>query len=189
MNRCAKKPANSHWGDSARFLLLSLGFLVPAPERAFLAEPAVAWPPAAPHAAVPTLLLAGYLARPSRRCCSPAPSRGRPISPPHYSVYWWIHTRKFGINIKFQSPSIVKLLEPPFRNYFSFSHRVFQWFSSHFFLKGFWGVIYYIASADFSQRVFKELFDWLQDHKKIKLITRPQEEENWSRGVLWRNLN
>ena len=65
MNRCAKKPANSHWGDSARFLLLSLGFLVPAPERAFLAEPAVAWPPAVHHAAVPALLLAGSLARPS----------------------------------------------------------------------------------------------------------------------------
>ena len=70
VNRYAKKPANSHWGDSARFLLLSLGFLVPAPERAFLAEPAVAWPPAVHHAAVPALLLAGSLARPSRSCCS-----------------------------------------------------------------------------------------------------------------------
>ena len=65
VNRYAKKPANSHWGDSARFFLLSLGFLVPAPERAFLAEPAVAWPPAVHHAAVPALLLAGSLARPS----------------------------------------------------------------------------------------------------------------------------
>jgi hypothetical protein len=69
-----------------------------------------------------------------------------------------------------------------YRNYFGFSHRVFQRFSSHFFWKVFRGVIYYIASPDFSYRVFKELFDWLQDHKKIKLITRPQDEENWSRG-------
>ena len=56
-----------------------------------------------------------------------------------------------------------------------------------FFLKSFWGVIYYIASPDFSYRIFKELFDWLQDHKKIKLITRPQEGQIDQGGVLWKN--
>jgi len=65
-----------------------------------------------------------YITRPSRRCCSPAPSRGRPILPPQCTLMG-TH-RKFGINIKFQSPSIVKFLEPPYRNYFGFSHRVFQ---------------------------------------------------------------
>ena len=41
---------------------------------------------------------------------------------------------------------------------------------------------YPYTSPSFSHRVFKEFFDWLQDYKNIKLITRPQEEENWSRG-------
>ena len=40
---------------------------------------------------------------------------------------------------------------------------------------------------DFSHGVFKEIFDWLQDHKKIKLITRPQEGQIDQGGVLWRN--
>ena len=69
-------------------------------------------------------------------------------------------------------------------NYFGFTHRVFQRFSSHFSWKGFWGVIY-ITSPDFSHRVFKELFDWLQDHKKIKLITKEKKIDQG--GVLWRN--
>ena len=73
-----------------------------------------------------------------------------------------------------------------YRYYFGFSHRVFQRFSSHF-PERFLGEIYCIASPDFSHRVFKELFDWLQDHKKIKLITSPQEGQIDQAGVLWRN--
>ena len=40
----------------------------------------------------------------------------------------------------------------------------------------------------FPQGFFKELFDWLQDHKKIKFITRPQEEQIDQGGVLWRKI-
>ena len=68
--------------------------------------------------------------------------------------------------------------------YFGFPHRVFQRFSSHFFWKVFGGVIY-IASPDFFHRIFKEFFDWLQDHKKIKLITKKKKIDQG--GVLWRN--
>ena len=64
VDRCAKKRAKSHWKDSARFFLLSLGSLVPAPGCTFLAELAVTWPPAVPHVAVAR--------RPRARCCSPA---------------------------------------------------------------------------------------------------------------------
>ena len=47
---------------------------------------------------------------------------------------------------------------------------------------------YPYTSPSFSHRVFKEFFDWLQDYKNIKLITRPQEEENWSRGSVMNKL-
>ena len=36
---------------------------------------------------------------------------------------------------------------------------------------------YPYTSPSFSHRVFKEFFDWLQDYKKSKLITRSQEEK------------
>ena len=121
-----------------------------------------------------------YITRPSRRCCSPAPSRGRLISPPQ-RILMGTH-RKFKINIKFQSPSIVKLLEPPYRNYFGFSHRVFQWFSSHFFWKVF-GELYIISHLLIfpigflrSYKIDYKSFNWLQDHKK-ELIDQG--------GVLW----
>ena len=47
---------------------------------------------------------------------------------------------------------------------------------------------YPYTSPNFSHRVFKEFFDWLQDYKNIKLITRPQEEENWSRRSVMKKL-
>ena len=46
------------------------------------------------------------------------------------------------------------------------------------------------TSPDFFPIEFlKDLFDWLQDHKKTKLITRPQEEQIDQEGVLWRKLD
>ena len=56
--------------------------------------------------------------------------------------------------------------------------------SPHIFPERFLGEIYCFASPDFSYRVFKEFFDWLQDHEKIKLITRPQEGQINQGGVL-----
>ena len=76
-----------------------------------------------------------------------------------------------------------------YRNYLGFFPHDFLKIIPTFFLKDFWGsYILYCIFWFFSHRVFKELFDWLQDHEKIKLITGPQENENWSRGSVTKKL-
>ena len=54
--------------------------------------------------------------------------------------------------------------------------------------KEFFHDIYTHTSPDFSQGFFKELYDWLQDHEKIKLITRLQEEQIDQGGVLRKKI-
>ena len=74
-----------------------------------------------------------------------------------------------------------------YRYYFGFSHRVFQRFSSHFSWKVFGRDILYCISWFFPWG-FQGVIRLIQDHKKIKLITRPWEEQIDQRGVLRRKI-